>query len=75
MNGWIPSPERKKLFDLTPPLIYDDYRIIVKWPDEMDRWTEVARPFDSVVCFLNMGFLVYNGFIYIFFLYFFKRHG
>jgi len=22
---------------------------MVKWPEEMDRWTEVARPFDSIV--------------------------
>ena len=47
--GLIPSPERAKIFDLTCPLMYDDYRIMVKWPEEMDRWTEVARPFDSIV--------------------------
>lgn len=49
LNGWIASPERVKIFDMTAPLMYDDYRIMVKWPEEMHRWTEVAKPFDYPV--------------------------
>ena len=49
LNGMTPSPERLKKFDLTSPIMYNDYKIMVKWPEEMGRWTEVARPFDIPV--------------------------
>lgn len=47
--GMTPTPERVKLIDMTSPIIYDTFQIVVKWPEEMDRWNEVARPFDTPV--------------------------
>jgi len=49
LNGMTPTPERIKIIDMTSPVIYDDFKIMVKWPEEMERWTEVARPFDTIV--------------------------
>ena len=49
LNGMTPTPERIKIIDMTSPVIYDDFKIMVKWPEEMERWTEVAKPFDTIV--------------------------
>ncbi len=49
LNGLTPTPERVKIMDMTPPMIYDDLKIMVLWPEEMDRWTEAVRPFDRAV--------------------------
>ena len=49
LTGITPTPERVKLVDLTSPMIYGGFKIMVKWPEEMGRWTEVARPFHAVV--------------------------
>jgi len=29
----------------------DEVKILVTWAEEMDRWTEAARPFDKIVHF------------------------
>ena len=47
--GMIVTPERAKILDMTLPIMYSDYRIRVRWPEEMDRWTEVAGPYDKYV--------------------------
>lgn len=47
--GMTPTPDRVKIIDMTSPMFYENDNILVKWPEEMDRWAEVARPFDSPV--------------------------
>ena len=55
----VPTPERLKLFDMTSPIKWDDYRIMVIFPEEMERWTEVAKPFDNTVI-LKLSFFYFN---------------
>ncbi len=49
LNGMTPTPERVKDIDMTSPMVYDNLQIMIKWPEEMSRWAEVARPFDNTV--------------------------
>lgn len=49
LHGMTPTPDRVKIIDMTSSVIYEDLKIMVKWPEEMDRWKEVARPFDALV--------------------------
>ena len=46
LNGLTPTPERVKIMDMTPPMIYDHFKIMVLRPEEMDRWTEAVGLLD-----------------------------
>lgn len=47
--GMLPTPERWKMFDMTFPAFSDRFKLLVKWPDEMSRLAELAKPFDTTV--------------------------
>ncbi len=54
--GMTPTPERMKMFDMTPPAFCEGFNIMVKWPEETSRLTLVARPFDWAVSLFNNVF-------------------